>query len=189
VRIFLYIIIGLFIISGCEKEPAIIYGKNHVFSVKAPDGWVYDSDTAKKFGLVHLIYPKSEPKPIRTYMYAYGWAPNSEPFILSEFINKDIETYRKRYGDKVKFEIRDVSLPADSEFLTGKIKQVDFTNIPDEFGKYSERVIFIEARNSIVLLVFSFRSKEEESKYANDYMYIVKSFDFLGEDSSDFVNN
>ena len=75
----------------------ILYGKNFVYSLNAPDGWVLDNSAGKSQGLQAVFYPKGESwDKATTVMYTNTASLEDEAHkTISQLIKYDLDTFKK----------------------------------------------------------------------------------------------
>jgi hypothetical protein len=114
----------------------IVYGKDHAFAIKAPDGWVLDNQSGVRNGLHAVFYPEGGSwKESQAVMYVNG-AGKSADDTLEKFIERDVAGYLKHSpGLKV---VDDEALPVD-----GKERVLVKRFSGDRAGSY-EAVAYVE---------------------------------------------
>ncbi|NPV38756.1 hypothetical protein BREVNS_1874 [Brevinematales bacterium NS] len=168
------------LVYGEETETALIYGKRHFFSVGTPEGWIVDTSGASE-GIPHFAYPVIYTN-IRSLMPVYIYArggdnPTGKTNNLEEFIDGDTNFFLKTYPGVIiqprKIEFKNIR---KTEYLTGRYEVLDFLYPQGEH----ETVVYIDAGETVVTIVYMARKKELYEKYYNDFLFVVNSFVFLG---------
>src|SRR5882762_11228761 len=77
-------------------DSLLMYGKDHVFAIKAPKGWTVDAATGQKLGLHAVLYPEgSSWRDAATTMYTNFVHKNAEAPTIEKIIADDIAGYKK----------------------------------------------------------------------------------------------
>jgi len=163
-----------------EQEPLIHYGENHVFTIEIPDGWFNDAENAKIAGLPYLLRPKHEKNFNYTYIYAAGDGSVKANTKLDTVVQRGIDGFKERYGN-IWVQKGIVFHNKENKYLTGKVKLVEYANIPEKFGKYKESVFYIQAHKSVVIIVFSSKSKSDYDHLFKDFEKVINSFYFVSD--------
>ena len=166
-----------------KKTPEInvVYGDKHIFTVETPEGWINDKDNAQKIGLVNFFYAKADTAiQQKSYLYANGYDKASVNETLEEFINVDLETYRKKYPD-FKFQIERIE-------FTGGVKNgklYSFSNLKD---RYKEEVLYAETEATIIVFAFSATTEGDYKRYQSVFDSFIKSFNYRGDNPNPFLD-
>lgn len=183
-KVFKHLVVVLFFllisIITLHSQIAIIYGTKHLYSILTPDHWILDRNLAKQIGLPHLIYPDSETniKQKRNFIYSRGVdRPDGSDVSIDDFIIGDIKHFKKDIPE-IKITKLDTVFTniVKNNFLSGKYYFYKFI-YPN--GRY-ENVLYIDATETIVTIIYSTDSKKSHDKYYNDFLYLIDSFTFLG---------
>ena len=78
-----------------DMNTGLIYGKDHAFSLSAPEGWVLDNSIGVKQGLFAVFYPRGgswEKSPVTMYVNTANPSPGDT---LEDFIKADFEQMKK----------------------------------------------------------------------------------------------
>lgn len=180
-KVLLFILIftaGLFSLS--YSEVALIYGNKHLFSISTPDDWIFDRELANQIGLPHFIFPSSEidSEEKKIFIYAIGAdRPEGSKRTIHDFINYDTNNFLSRIPN-LKIEKENITFTniVKNDFLSGLYYVYRFI-FPT--GRY-ECVVYIDAIETVVTIVYSADNLENFDKYYKDFIYVVNSFDFLG---------
>lgn len=168
------------LVYGEETETALIYGKRHFFSVGTPEGWIVDTSWASE-GLPHITYPiiyTNIDSVLPVYIYARGGDnPYGETNNLDKFIDGDTNSFIENYPGVIirplRIEFKNIR---KTEYLTGRYVVLDFLYPQGEH----ETVVYIDAGETVVTIVYMARKKELYEKYYKDFLFVVNSFVFLG---------
>jgi len=151
----------------------IVYGKDHVFAIKAPDGWVLDNQSGVRQGLQAVFYPEGGSwKESKAVMYVNG-AGKSADDTLEKFVERDVAGYREQSpGLKV----------ADDETLPvgGKEKVLVKRFSGDRGGSY-EAVAYVEESKVVVIIALHARTREEFESALPAFRKLVSSYRFISD--------
>ncbi len=153
----------------------IVYGKDHAFSLTAPDDWVLDNNAGRSMGL-HAVFYREESswKNATAVMYANTAHKSVEGNeTLKNLIKTDISRFKKNSpGIKI--------IDAGEVKADGKRAVVrKFTG--DKWGNY-EAVAYIDESKVIVMLVITSRSKKDFQDFYPSFIELIKSYKFLTSD-------
>src|SRR5690242_8275052 len=82
--------------SIIEEGGGIVYGKDHVFSFKAPKGWVLDNENGVNQGLHAVFYPKdSSWKDSKVVAYTQSRPRKDKVLTAAEQAADTIKTFRE----------------------------------------------------------------------------------------------
>jgi hypothetical protein len=156
----------------------IIYGKNHSFSICAPEGWVLDNKSGVSQGLYAVFYPLGKSwKDSDVVMYV-NWAAKDPVIkdveILVEF---NLNKFRKNGSPNVKAEFLK-AIDTDSH------KKGQIWKYSGDKWANNELVCYFDENHGIAMIILTTQNKNifEISKQAFDK--IVTSYCFI----SDTVN-
>ncbi len=159
----------------------IVYGDKHIFTIETPQDWFNDKGYAQKIGLVNLFYAKADSSVMqKSYMYANGYDKDKVNSSLEEFIQRDLETYRKKYPD-YKYEI--VKIEFSGGVMNGKL--YSFSNLKD---RYKEEVIYAATESTIIVFSFSATTEKNYINYQSVFDAFVKSFNYRGDNPKPFLD-
>ena len=165
--------------SILEGGRGLLFGNDHVFSVKAKPGWVLDNQSGVGQGLHMVFYPKGS-----------SWA-KSKVIIYGRSISTSITPTIK---DKVKATVNEFVSNGSDKFKATEISEALLNNnnkakiylyTGDKFGNY-EAVAYIKELDSINFLVFNAREKESFDNYLDDFYQIIASYKNLYISSNDY---
>ena len=153
----------------------IIYGKDHVFSLTAPKGWVLDNESAVNSG-VHAVF----------YEEGGSWA-NSKvvAYARSRPINKNIKTVK----DAVDFLLLDFHKNGSPNYKGKKIKEIKtdsgekgviyhFTG--DQWGNY-EAACYFKEEKTINMVILTSRDKELFDTALSTFESLCKSYIYIND--------
>jgi hypothetical protein len=162
-----------------EYKSGIIYGKDHAFGLKAPEGWVLDNASGVREGLHAVFYPKgSSWGKSEVVMYAnVNLKEKEKNDSFEKIIEDDLAGYRE-HSPNVKV--------TDAEPLptaTGKKAVVKYFS-GDVNGNY-EAVAYVDEEKFVVLLVLTSKTKSGFESSLTAFKQLVGSYLFV----SDHVTN
>ncbi len=159
--------------SVTEGGVAILYGDGHAFTVKAPEGWVLDTDSGVDAQIYATFYPKGERwKDSEVIAYARGVPKNAAIPDISSFVTATIKEYHRNGSTGYKGHlVSEVQLKKDR---IAKIYHYE----GDSFGNY-EAVAYIEEEKTINFIVYTSRSKEAFEASIQKFHDIVDSYFFI----------
>ena len=133
-----------------NMKTGIVYGKNHAFSLTAPDGWVLDNRSGVKQGLYAVFYREGESwTGAETVMYANTASlKNRAHRTIDQLIKYDLDDFKDSYPDIKITDGKDI--PIDDS-LFAKVKYLS----GNSYGNY-EAIAYIDAGKTGVVIVMSF---------------------------------
>jgi hypothetical protein len=156
-----------------DMNAGIVYGKDHAFAIKAPDGWMLDNQSGVRQGLQAVFYPEGGSwKESKAVMYVNG-AGKSADDTLEKFVERDVAGYREHSpGLKV----------ADDEALPvgGKEKVLVKRFSGDRGGSY-EAVAYVEESKVVVTIVLHARTQKDFDDALPAFRQLVSSYRFLSD--------
>lgn len=182
------VLISLIVLIGCSVDTNksdnfyLIYGRNHVFKVYAPEYWVNDSEFAKSLGVASFFKPAQpvieDPKNPSIensdlYIYAHGWDKANKNSTFEKFIHDDQQGIFDKYKNvkitKLEFDFTKMNHIKNAAYFV-------IENIP---GRYKEDCLFLETDSTIINIVYSGASKNPYDTYKADFDKFVSKFEFL----------
>jgi hypothetical protein len=156
-----------------DMNAGIVYGKDHAFAIKAPDGWVLDNQSGVRHGLHAVFYPEgSSWKESKAVMYVNG-AGKSADDTLEKFIERDVAGYLKHSpGLKV---LDDEALPVD-----GKERVLVKRFSGDRAGAF-EAVAYVDESKVVVTIVLHARTLKDFDDAWPAFRKLVSSYHFLSD--------
>src|ERR1044072_256477 len=152
-----------------DKQTGLVYGKDHVFAVTAPEGWVLDNKSGVEQGIHAVFYPVgSNWRDSKAVMYVNTAAKSDT---LEKFIEGDVAGFRKDSpGLKV----------TDDEPLTvaGKERVIVKRFSDDQYGNH-EAVAYVEESKVVVIIVFTARTKKDFEAALPAFRKLVSSYRFI----------
>jgi len=153
----------------------IVFGRDHVFVLTAPKGWVFDSKSGVSQGSNAVFYPEgSSWKSGRVVMYASVYHKrNATEETLETVIAGDVAEFKKK-SEKLKV-VEAASLPTRKD-KTAVVRYFD----GDTFGN-SEAIAYLDEGKVVVMLVLTARTKKEFEGALPAFNELVGSYLFLGD--------
>ncbi|URA09088.1 hypothetical protein [Thermospira aquatica] len=172
----------LLIVNKVFSQGAVIYGEKHFYTLLTPKGWVYDKDFCRAVGVPYIIFPSSEEtnEVKKIYIYSMGFdRKEGSKENIDSFVKYDTNDFLNKFPD-LKIEKLNINFTniVKNQYLSGKYYIFKFT-YPD--GRY-ENVLYIDAKETVVTIVYSAYYEENYRKYFNDFLSLVNSFIFLGNE-------
>jgi hypothetical protein len=169
------LIVSLTAAAQTSPNTGIIYGKNHAFRVKAPNGWVLDNKSGVSQGLHAVFYPDGQSwRTALTVMYANTASLEDEAHkTLEELIDFDLNNFKKNYPDILITEGKDIKI---NENVVAKVKHLSGKS----YGNY-EAIAYIDAGKTGVMIIMSSRTKEGFESSLSAFNELVNSYLFIGE--------
>lgn len=153
----------------------IIYGKNHAYSLTAPDGWVLDNTSGVSQGLYAVFYPEgSSWKDAETVMYTRGLALDSvERTCIDSVVNYDIRYFRE---NEPGIEVNEVTSQRISKDKVARM--VSFGG-----GSYNnyEMVAYIPEEKVVVEVVLTSRTEKGMKENLPKLNELLSSYLFISE--------
>lgn len=180
-QFFLIILLTGAALAAFSQEGAntgIVYGKNHVFSITAPKGWILDNQAGVSEGLHAVFYPVggSWQKSIAVMYASTGSLTDGEFKTLDDLITKDTLTFRQ--ASKTMFIGLKDSIIIDAE---NKVAARVIAFEKDDYGNY-ERVAYIQHPKFVAMMILTSRTKEDYEKNLDAFAALVRSYIFLADD-------
>ena len=171
--ILLSLTISLFAKLTDEKDDELVwgmlYGDNHVFFVKAPEGWVSDNNSGVNQGLHAVFYPKGgswEKSP--TVMYARGVDIDTTS-TLEDFIENDIGNFKKDFpGMKIE--------ELDSIIIKEKERVAKVVKFSGGGYQHADAVAYIKEKKNISMIVITTKIPKELDAYYSKFIELVQSY-------------
>ena len=156
-----------------DANAGIVYGKDHAFVIKAPDGWVLDNRSGVPQGLQAVFYPEGGSwKGSKAVMYVNGAAKPADD-TLEKFVERDVAGYREHSpGLKV----------ADDEALpVGGKERVLVKRFSGDRGGSYEAVAYVEESKVVVIIVLHARTPKDFDDALPAFRQLVSSYRFLSD--------
>ncbi len=154
----------------------IVYGKDHVFALSAPKGWVLDNTSGVKMGLHAVFYPKgSSWENSAAVMYANTIRKNlDQKETLNQVIEADLDGYKK-HSPTVK--VADAGqLPTKHEAQKAIVKYFS----GDRNGRF-EAVAYIDEKKTVIVLVLTAKTKKDFEDALPNFKELVASYFFISD--------
>ncbi|MBV9924096.1 MAG: hypothetical protein JOZ96_03580 [Acidobacteria bacterium] len=156
-----------------EANAGIVYGKDHAFAIKAPDGWVLDNQSGVPNGLHAVFYPEgSSWKESKAVMYANG-AGKADDDTLEKFVERDVDGFRKHSPG---LKVADDEAPP----LNGKEKVLVKRFSGDRAGSH-EAVAYVEESKVVVIIVLHARTQKDFDDALPAFRKLVSTYRFISD--------
>ncbi len=161
--------------QGLPEGLGIVYGKNHVFSLKAPDGWVLDNTSGVKQGL-HAVF----------YVEDSSWKDaDAVAYARARTLTEDVQTVPQ----VVEYLLADFHGSGNPDYTAEKIGKVEtargasgvlyhFTG--DKWGNY-EAVCYFQEKKTINFVVLSCRSLEAFQEARPSFLELCQSYQYVND--------
>jgi len=162
-----------------QDKPApnsgVVFGRNHVFVLTAPKGWILDSRSGVSQGLNAVFYPEgSSWKNGNVVMYASVYHKRNETQeTLETVISGDVAEFKKK---SAKLRVVEAALLPTRKDKKAVVRYFD----GDTFGN-SEAIAYLDEGKVVVMLVMSARTKKELEADLPAFNELVSSYLFLGD--------
>ena len=156
-----------------DANAGIVYGKDHAFAIKAPDGWVLDNQSGVPNGLHAVFYPEGGSwKGSKAVMYVNGAGKPADD-TLEKFVERDVAGYREHSpGLQV---ADDEALPVDGK------ERVLVKRFGGDRGGAFEAVAYVEESKVVVILVLHARTQKDFEDALPAFRKLVSSYRFLSD--------
>ena len=159
--------------DSLEANSGIVYGKDHMFVLRAPAGWVLDNSSGVSQNLNAVFYPEGgswQHSP--TVMYANTASKEvKDNQTLQQVIDFDIERFRENHQEVA-------ILPSDSvQTENGKRSVVMLF-----FYSNYEAVAYIDEETIVAMLVLSAESKSDFDSAFPAFRQLIGSYLFITTD-------
>lgn len=153
----------------------ILYGKDFVYSLSAPDGWLLDNKSGVGQGLHAVFYKKGFTwSNAEVVMYANTSSfDNKNHKTLNDLITYDVNTFKKNYSDILITDAPDIAIKVD---LIAKVKYLSGKS----YGNF-EAIAYIDAGKNGVLVVVSSKTKEGLTSSLSAFENLVKSYLYISD--------
>ena len=153
----------------------IIYGKDHVFSLKAPKKWSLDNSSAVKSGLHAVFFPTGSSWAKSTVVaYARSRPVTNEVKSIKDAVDAVIVDFHKNGSPKFEAK-KDKNLKADSG-RTGTVYK--FTG--DKYGNF-EAVCYFKEEKTINFVVLSSRDKKAFDDAWESFVELCNSYTYISD--------
>lgn len=154
-----------------DPNSGIVYGKDHAYLIKAPDGWVLDNRSGVPNGIHAVFYPVgSSWNKTKVLMYVNG-ATKSDGDTLEKFIERDVAAYLKHSPD---LKVADGEPPA--VYDNRKVIAKRFSG--DRAGSH-EFVAYVEEDRVVVVIVLHARTLKDVDDALPAFRELVSSYRFI----------
>jgi hypothetical protein len=161
--------------SVIEEGNGIIYGKDHVFSLKAPKGWVLDNESAVSSGVHAVFYPKGSTwKDSRIVAYARARPRTDKIKTAADVAKENIEHFRAE--GSTKYDGKEVKRIKTKD---GK-ELVIYHFSGDQWGNF-EAAAYAEENKTVNFIVLNARDEKMFQEALPAFEELAQSYFFMGE--------
>lgn len=159
--------------DSTEMKTGIVYGKDHAFSVKAPDGWVLDNQSGVQQGIYAVFYPEGGSwEHSSTVMYVNTASKNVKGNeTIQSFITKDSLGFIQDYSDP---EIKYLPTIWIEDKKEAKVLSFFYSNY--------DAVAYIDEPKIIAIIIMTSRDKKDFENNLLAFQELVSSYMFLTSD-------
>jgi len=175
IALFILFSFGLLSYGQDDTNTGIIYGKNHAFSLTAPEGWVLDNESGVNQGLHAVFYRHGESwEKALTVMYANTASLENKPHeTLDQLIKYDLTKFKTDYSDIKITDGKDIII---KDNVIAKVRYL----LGNSYGNF-EAMAYIDAGKTGVMIILSSRSQEGFENSLPAFESLVKSYFFIGD--------
>ena len=156
-------------------DSCLMYGKDHMFAIKAPTGWTVDAATGKKLGLHAVMYPQdSSWREAPATIYSNFVHKNPDLTTIEKIVADDIAGYKKDSPTVIIQDAEPLPLGAGKEKVLVKIYRGDK-------GNNFEEVAYIDESKVVIMLVLSARNEKEFVASLPLFKELVHSYRFISD--------
>jgi hypothetical protein len=158
-----------------DGDSCIMYGKDHMFAIKLPQGWVVNPEIGKRLGLHAVMYPEgSSWRDSVVTMYSSFVHKGKDNNTLEAIIEEDVSGYRK---ESANLKIEDVApFP-----IGGGKERVVVKHFSGDNGGNFDAVAYIEENKVVVMLVLNSRTEKDFQSALAAFRQLVGSYRFISE--------
>lgn len=154
-----------------KKEPdgTMLFGKDIVFVVKAPEGWVIDDEGSAKQGVTAILSPKgSSWKESVAFMYVNAVCRCGAKS-LEEFIDGDVKKFREHSPELKVSDGPAMKLEGGQEV---PVKHFSTNRV--------ESVVYVEAGETVLIFVLTSRAQKDHDASMSLFNQFVSSYKLVG---------
>jgi len=156
-----------------EGARGTAFGKDHVFSLKAPQGWIIDTESAAGSGVGFVFYPTGTSwKSSKIVLYARARIKDETVQTVAQQVLYTVSDFKSHGSPNYKVDTQ------QQHILPNK-KSVTVVSYSGDQWKNYEMVAYIEERKTINLLVMNAKSEEEFQKNLPIFYNILDSYQFI----------
>lgn len=162
--------------GAIDEGLGIVYGDDHVFSLRAPQGWVLDNSSGVSQGVHAAFYPEGETwKTSPSVAYARARTRTAQVSSAEDQVRETVREFHEAGSPNYKAE-----KSADIEAEGKKAAVYHFSG--DKWGN-SEAVAYFVEDKTINFIVFNARDDATFRKYLPAFGELVKSYRYIGDKS------
>jgi hypothetical protein len=157
-----------------EGGTGIIYGSNDAFSLKAPEGWILDTESGVGQGVHAVFYPAGGSwKDASVVAYARSRPRTAEISSVQDVVN-DVVAMFQREGSPDYQGKKHMNITTES----GKKGEM-YIFSGDEWGN-NEAVVYFPEEKVFNFVVFNARQVADFDKFLESFEALAKSYIYLG---------
>lgn len=173
---------------GAPAKPAdpscgLVYGKDHMLLVCAPQGWVLDNKMLADQGIYAAFYRRDltseKAQAQSTLMYVDVQTKGTNRWNAEQMMQLDAERTRHESPKLVVRKRAPIEIPADKT-KNRKARLVPVQLFLNDYGGGYEATAYIEDEHTITLMVISSVSEALLQRDYPSFIKLVKSYSFVG---------
>jgi hypothetical protein len=170
------VVLGIFPAPALIQEggTGIIYGSNYAFSLKAPEGWILDTESGVEQGVHAVFYPAGGSwKDASVVAYARSRPRTAEISSVQDVVNEVVAIFQREGSPDYQGK-KHMNITTES----GKRGEM-YIFSGDEWGN-SEAVVYFPEEKVFNFVVFNARQVADFDKFLASFEALAKSYTYLG---------
>ncbi len=168
-----------------DPSCGLVYGKDHMLLVCAPEGWVLDNKMLADQGIYAAFYRRNltseKAQSQSTLMYVDVQSKSAGRWNAEQMMTLDAEKTRRDSPKLVVRKTAPILIPADKA-KNRKARAVPVQTFLNDYGGGYEATAYVEDEHTITLLVISSVSEALLQRDYPSFVKLVKSYSFVGSD-------
>lgn len=166
---FVTIVLSVFWSFSQDSAGGIVYGEDWAYIIKAPSGWIMDSNTWSSRGIYALFYKQGTafkaPNPI-IYINSSGLGDTSTA-ALGDYIKQDVQSYTSDPNNTVT-EL--------TTFITHLKAEVRIFKFDIGHGKQYEMIGYLQQKNTVHMIILAVFSEKDMKENLSRLYEVIDSF-------------
>ena len=153
----------------------LMYGKDHMFAIKGPAGWIVDAATGTKLGVHAVMYPEgSSWREAEATMYTSFVHKTPDAPTIEKIVADDIAGFKKDSPNVIVADADPLPLGAGKEKVIVKSFRADR-------GNNIEMVAYVDESKVVIMIVLSARTEKAFLATLPLFKELVHSYRFVGD--------
>jgi hypothetical protein len=152
-----------------EGAGGVIFGPGFAFIMGAPEGWIFDSESAPSIGSRAVIYPVGTDLN-HTQVIIHANALPLNTMTLKQWIEQDIANLQKEFPGIVVTKLKNLTT---TDTLTAAVWEFDPAE--SSYGLY-ERIAYIDIGENVAIVSLSARNIKAYQESIPAFEYVVTEF-------------